>query len=104
MKVIRLAAAAVFAFVRGSWRRTDFLMRRRNLNLPIGTASIDEHGRDVFGTLQQDGALVVGSGARRFDAFADIWALDPDGWSKQRAVTFGLERSGGSFDVTGSYT
>jgi hypothetical protein len=68
----------VSGFVRGSFRRTDFLMRRRNVNLPVVAPTVDMYGRSVFATLQKDGALVTaaGTGARRFDAFGDVWATD----------------------------
>lgn len=79
-----------------AYRRTDFLIRRRNLNVPIVPQWVDAYGRDVFGTLRQDGALLTASGAdaRRFPAFHEIWALDPDGWSKYVGASLGLEHAG----------
>jgi hypothetical protein len=85
----------------GSVRRTDFLMRRRNLNLPVSTQAADPDGRGIYGTLQQDGALVTATGtdARRFAQFGPVWALDPDGWSKYLGASAGLEYSGPSVDL-----
>lgn len=90
----------------GAYRRTDFLMRRRNLNEPVLPLAVDAYGRDVFGTLVQDGALVSATGAdvRRFSAFSDVWALDPDGWSEYVAGTVGLQYAGPSASLGVSYT
>jgi hypothetical protein len=81
-------------------------MRRRNLNLPVTAQATDPWGRDVFGTLQQDGALVTatGSDARRIDTFGALWALDPDGWSKYWGATAGLEYDGDGADLFVAYT
>ncbi|MEX2048871.1 MAG: carboxypeptidase-like regulatory domain-containing protein [Gemmatimonadota bacterium] len=104
--VVRRLAAGWSMHVEGSYRRTDFLMRRRNLNLPAVAQAVDAYGRDVFGTLQQDGALVTatGSDARRFTAFHEIWALDPDGWSEYRGVSLALEHSGPGRHLYAAYT
>jgi hypothetical protein len=89
-----------------AYQRTDFLMRRRNLNRPVVATATDAFGRDVFGTLQQDGSLVsaTGADARRFTAFNEVWALDPDGWSDYWSATAGLEYSVGSTSLTVAYT
>ena len=93
-------------FLRGSLRRTDFLMRRRNLNVPPVAQASDPNGRAIYGTLEQNGALITATGAdaRRFPAFGDVWALDPDGWSEYLGFTFGLEHSSAAADLYGSYT
>jgi hypothetical protein len=93
-------------FVRGTSRRTDFLTRRRNLNLPLVAQASDPWGRGVYGTLTQSGATVVATDddARRFPAFGAIWALDPDGWSEYLGVTAGFERLGPSLDLYAAYT
>jgi hypothetical protein len=93
-------------FVRASNRRTDFLMRRRNLNIPIVAQASDPNGRRIFGTLQQDGSLITATAddARRFSGFGEAWALDPDGWSEYKGVTAGLEHSSSSLELYGSYT
>jgi hypothetical protein len=104
--VVRRLGSGLSLFVGGAARRTDFLMRRRDLNLPALPVASDPWGRDVFGTLAQDGSLVTATEAdgRRFPAFAEVWALDPDGWSEHKALTVGLERRGGALDLYGSYT
>lgn len=92
--------------VQAAVRRTDFLMRRRNLNLPVTPAFEDPYGRAVFGTLDKDGSLVTATGddARRFPEFGAVWALDPDGWSEYRGVTAAFEHTASAIDVFGSYT
>lgn len=92
--------------VEGAYRRTDFHVRRRNLNLPVAPQFVDAFGRDVFGTLQQDGALVTATGgdARRFPAFHEIWALDSDGWSEYRGVSVALEHGGPGRHLYAAYT
>ena len=97
---------ATTVFVEGATRRTDFLLRRRNLNLPLVPQAMGPDGRDVFGTLQQTGSLVTATGddARRFPEFGPVWARDPDGWSEYRGVTVGVETSLTTVDVHASYT
>jgi hypothetical protein len=91
---------------RGSLRRTDFILRRRNLNLPVTAQFMDPNGRAMYGTLAHDGALVTTTAddARRFSSFGEVWALDPDGWSEYRGVTAGIEAGGSAFDLYASYT
>lgn len=91
--------------LRGSFRRTDFLSRRRNLNLPLLPATEDADGRPVFGDLVKQGALVVADPGsnRRFPDFDDVWALDPDGWSESVGFTVGVEHRG-PVDIFASYT
>ena len=93
-------------YVRASVRRTDFLMRRRNLNLPIVAQAADPNGRRILGTLQQDGSLITTTtdDARRFAGFGEVWALDPDGWSEYKGFTAALEHSSSTFEFYGSYT
>ena len=77
----------------GSFRRTEFLLRRSDLNLVTDAAGSDQFGRPVFGQLAQQGSVltsVVGSN-RQFAEFDQVWALNPDGWSKQTAVTVSLD-------------
>lgn len=97
---------AMSAFVRGTTRRTDFLLRRRNLNLPLVPQALDPWGRSMYGTLQQIGSTVVTTNddARRFADFGEVWALDPDGWSEYTGVTLGIEYATPIADVHASYT
>ncbi|HKJ02527.1 MAG TPA: TonB-dependent receptor [Longimicrobiales bacterium] len=91
----------------GSVRRTDFLLRRADLNLVPAASGTDPFGRRVFGTLIQEGSLLasdVGSN-RRFSPFDRVWALNPDGWSQQRAATVSLDhRVGDWLELFGAYT
>lgn len=88
------------------YRRTDFLLRRRNLNRSAVPAALDPWGRYVFGTLAQDGALVSATAAdvRRFAGFNEAWALDPDGWSEYWGMSGGLEYSSQSINLSVAYT
>jgi len=89
-----------------AYRRTDFLLRRRDLNLPAVASATDPYGRSVFGTLALDGSLVSATAAdvRRFAGFNEAWALDPDGWSEYWGVTTGLEYAGASSTFSVAYT
>lgn len=93
-------------YVGGAARRTDFLPRRRNLNLAVEPTALDANGRAVYGTLVKDGALVTADPAsmRRFSQFDDVFALDTDGWSEYRAVTVGLEHRSEMADLFAAYT
>ncbi|MGB1658284.1 MAG: carboxypeptidase regulatory-like domain-containing protein, partial [Longimicrobiales bacterium] len=94
------------AFAGASTRRTDFLMRRRNLNLPLVPLAADSWGRSVYGTPVQTGGTVVTTAddARRFADFGEVWALDPDGWSEYVGVTVGLEHSTALLEAFATYT
>ena len=94
------------AFVGASTRRTDFLMRRRNLNLPLVPLAADAWGRSIYGTLEQTGGTVVTTAedARRFADFGEVWALDPDGWSEYVGFTVGLEHTTALVEAYGTYT
>jgi hypothetical protein len=81
--------------ISGVWRRTQFMLRRADLNRtlePSGTAS---DGRPVYGTLRQSGSLVTSEPGsnRRFSDFGSVWALNADGWSEYRGVTLSLEHA-----------
>jgi hypothetical protein len=104
--LVREIAGGLSIHVSGDFRRTDFLLRRRNMNLAQTPSATDQWSRGVFGTLEKDGALVTATGAdaRRFPSFGTVWALDPDGWSEYRGVTAGLEFRGRSLDLYGSFT
>jgi len=77
-----------------SYRHTDFLVRRHDLNLlPVPTAR-DQYGRPVYGTLVQSGAaLTAAPGSnRRFSGFDAVTALDQDGYSDYVGFTAHVER------------
>ncbi len=104
--IVRKLAGAWRLHLGGAYRRTDFLMRRRNLNLPDTPIGMDPYGRNVWSTVVQDGSLVTatGSDSHRFPGFASVWALDPDGWSKYLGGTAGLEYESESAGLYVSYT
>ncbi|MDH3206950.1 MAG: carboxypeptidase-like regulatory domain-containing protein [Gemmatimonadota bacterium] len=104
--LVRQLVAGWSVHMSGAFRRTDFLMRRRNLNLPLMPQAVDPDGRGVYGTVQQDGSLVTATGtdARRFDGFNAVWALDPDGQSEYVGATGGLEYAGERTDLIVTYT
>ena len=82
------------ASLSGVLRHTDFLARRRDLNLPAAPTGTDQHGRPLYGTLQQIGTLVTptpGSN-RRFGDFDAVHVLESTGFSNFWGVTAGLER------------
>jgi hypothetical protein len=83
----------------GAYRRTEFLVRRRDLNLSIGTSGADQYGRPVYGTLvQMGGALLPQPGTnRRFSEFDEVLALDFDGFSNYVGLTARLEQRAGRF-------
>ncbi len=78
----------------GVYRHTDFIARRRDLNLPASPSGADQYGRPLYGTLQQVGSLVAvtpGSN-RRFGAFDAAYVLESTGYSAFYGVSAGLER------------
>ena len=91
----------------GSFRRTEFLLRRTDLNLMTEAAGSDQFGRPVLGQLAQQGAVLtaVPGSNRRFTEFDQVWALNPDGWSEQIAATVSLDhRVYDWLELFGSYT
>lgn len=93
--------------VSGSFRRTEFLLRRTDLNLLTGAIGTDQFGRPVYGDLIQQGtALTADPGSnRRFAGFDQVWGLSADGWSEQKAVTVSLDHKvANGFELFGSYT
>ncbi len=102
-------AGAWSLYVRGTYRYTDFLGRRRDLNLPAGATGLDQDGRPLYGTLQQLGSLVAATPGsnRRFGAFDQVLAIEATGFSEYTAVTAGVERvvpAGLSYGVHATYS
>jgi hypothetical protein len=82
------------AYVQGVFRQTDYLARRRDLNLPVAASGRDQYGRPLYGTLQQVGSLLAptpGSN-RRFAEFDAVTAIEMTGYSEYWAATTGVER------------
>lgn len=85
--------------VSGTYRRTESLTRRRDLNLAVGTNGRDQYGRAVYGNLIQLGsALLVEPGSnRRFAEFDEVLSLDFDGYSNYVGLTARLEQRAARF-------
>lgn len=81
-------------YLRGVYRHTDYLARRRDLNLPVTPGSADQFGRPLYGQLQQLGSLLVAAPGsnRRFAGFDAATAIEATGFSEFTAVTAGVER------------
>jgi hypothetical protein len=77
-----------------SFRHTDFLPRRRDLNLLASPAGWDQHGRPIYGQLQhEDGLVVTAPGTnRQFPAFDVVSSMEATGASEYRGVTLVAER------------
>ncbi len=81
------------------YHHTDFLLRRSDLNLLPGATGTTQEGRQVFGTLAQEGGLVVATPGsnRRFSGFDLVSALASTGFSDNYEIglTFSREASVG---------
>ena len=89
-----------------SYRHTDFLPRRHDINLLPAPAAVDQYGRPVYGDLVQTGGLVAAAAGsnRRFDGFELVSVLDADGYSDYWALTARLDMPAGRFlRLLGSY-
>ncbi len=105
--VWRTLGNGLVAELSGTYRHTDYLPRRHDLNLPLAPAAHDQYGRPIYGTLvQQGGLLAVRPGSnRRLSGFDLVSGIDPDGYSDYWGVTLGLERQVGTgVHVLASYT
>lgn len=105
--VTRLLGSLAALHLSTTYRRTDFLPRRDDLNLPENAAGTDQYGRPLYGSLVQQGGVIAAapSSNRRFGQFDLVSAINADGRSDYQGVTIALERrSLGPFSFTGSYT
>lgn len=70
-------------------RRTDGLVRRRDLNRSAAPRGVDAGGRDLWGQPLQVGAWLGATPGTlsRFDDFGPVWELDQGGWSEYVGVT-----------------
>ena len=75
--------------VRGVMRRSDFLIRPRDLNRAQGSVASSSQQSLVYGDLLKLGGVLVAdpTSNRRLPEFDRIWALDPDGWSTYVGAT-----------------
>ncbi len=93
--------------VAGSYRYTQLLPRRSDLNRLPNPVYRDQFGRSIYGPLSREGELVFATPGknRRFPEFDHVWGVDPDGWSRYVGFTVGLERRGDErLDFFASYT
>jgi len=76
------------------YRHTDFLSRRRDLNLSQTALAADQHGRPIYGTLRQVGTLLaVEPGTnRRFTGIEAAHVLESTGSSDYWGLTLGMQR------------
>lgn len=79
----------------GEYRHTDFLARRRDLNVRTTSGLHDQYGRAVVGTLRKDGGLVAADPGsnRRFGNLDAVTVLEPSGYSEYVGATVALQRS-----------
>lgn len=79
--------------VSGSFRRTESILRRTDLNRLLTPAATDQDGRPLYGELDIVGGVLAADPAsnRRFPGFEHVWALNADGWSDYLGITGSLE-------------
>ncbi len=99
-------AGLVFG-ARGTFRRTENLTRRSDINrLPVPSGSTAD-GREVWGVPTALGSLVAAEPGsfRRFQSFDHVWAVVQDGWSQYVGLTLSVERrEAGNIQLAGWYT
>jgi len=90
-----------------SFRRTEGLARRSDLNLTPNPSAVDQFGRPVYGALGKTGATLFAQPTlnRRFVDLAVVDVLVPDGWSEYQDVSIGVERvAEGSLSFSALYS
>lgn len=91
----------------GGYHHTDYLLRRTDLNLAASASTTTDEGRDVYGTLVQEGGLLVvqpGSN-RRVTAFDMVSGFSPTGFANYYEAGITVERRAPSGLTLGaSYT
>lgn len=89
-----LAQGARFGLA-GSFRRTESILRRADLNRLLVPSGVDQNGRPLYGHLSiVSGVLAAVPGSnRRFPGFESVWALNADGWSEHLGITASVESS-----------
>jgi hypothetical protein len=94
--VSHLVAPGTTLHFSATFRETDFLPRRSDLNrLPTPTAT-DQHGRPIYGPLVQVGQLIASPRPnRRFGDFDVVSALNADGWSRYWGISGAIEHDAG---------
>jgi len=110
----RLSAGITRATVSGTsvqlaatFRRTENLPRRTDLNLSDDAAGADQYGRPLYGALVKQGGLLVAQPGsnRRFEDYDEVAVISADGVSKYWGVTLVIDHTAGdAFDVFARYT
>jgi hypothetical protein len=93
--------------VQGSFRRTEFLPRRKDLNLQTAPFANDQFGRPIWGSLRKRRGLLIAvpDSNRRFGDFEHVWGLEATGRSDYTGITVTAERPlYGPLAFFGSYT
>lgn len=80
--------------VSGVVRNTDYLPRRRDLNLLPVPTTVDQHDRRIFGELLKVGGLLAARPPtnRRFVEYDRVWAIEATGQSDYRGITVSVRR------------
>lgn len=91
----RVLGNGMAAHVSGTYRQTRNLPRAADLNLWVDPLFEDQHGRPVFGVLQQVGGLIAAEPGsnRRFGGFDHVLGINTDAESKYTALSVTLERA-----------
>ena len=89
-----------------TYRHTDFLARRHDLNLLPSPSGFDQYGRPLYGTLVQQGSLLsaVPGSNRRFQGFDLVSAMDVDGSSDYVDISIGFDKRAGNLQFATGYT
>ncbi|NNF26151.1 MAG: TonB-dependent receptor [Gemmatimonadetes bacterium] len=102
----RNVGGSVWFTLTSGLRQTDFLPRRIDLNAVPVSASADQFGRPLFGTVQARGGWMgpeFGSN-RRFLGYESVWMIDSDGWSHHVWGTIAMDARLPRLDIFGSLT
>lgn len=88
------ALGAWTLYAKGTYRHTDQLARRTELNAPLAPVGVDQFGRPLYGTLRRVGSLLAAEPGsnRRFAGFDELRGLEVTGFSEFLAATMGVER------------
>jgi len=87
----RLSSAVELQFG-GVLRRTEKLPRRIDLNRAAEPAGTDQYGRELYGSLAKQGAMITAEPGsnRRFAGFDVVSSINVDGWSEHQAFNVAL--------------
>jgi hypothetical protein len=94
--VSRHVANGTTLHLSATYRETEFLPRREDINRLATPTATDQHNRPIYGPLMKVGQLVASSRPnRRFGDFDVVSALNADGWSRYWGVTAAVEHDAG---------